>query len=137
MDVPEIEKMAPATGPQSAPSSGAYGEKADLAALQASFPKADQQPKPDMAAVMPTVAPPQSAPPPPPGTLPPGLTAPSRHPDMPTSQPLSASGQQFVGNPREQRIQLLHALTVSNSVSADTKEWASTVLKWLIRTPQA
>jgi hypothetical protein len=140
MDSPNINQITPATGKQSMPSSGAYGEGADLANLEASLPSlppGGQPPASQPQAIMPTVEPPQVGSPPPGAQLPPGLTAPTRHPDMPVSQPLTPTAAPFLGDPREQRIQLLHVLTTSPGVSADTKEWATTVLKWLIRTPQA
>jgi hypothetical protein len=141
VDAPDVNQLTPASGKQGAPSSGTYGEGADLARLQQELPTAPAGAPPmeqPGGGVMPTVAPPQmGSAPQAPGTLPAGLTAPSRHPDMPVSQALTPNmGPQFVGTPREQRIQILHALTMSNDVSAETKEVASTMLKWLIRTPQ-
>lgn len=129
-----------------APTSGTYGEGADLERLKASLPAGAVGGKP---APAPT-GPPMSAEPPmpmspnpvgrPPGAAPPpgvpaGLVMPTSRPDQPVSTPLSAAPAIGPGaaDPRQARVAILDALANDPAVSDETREWAGEVLRLLIQ----
>lgn len=125
------------------PSSGTYGEKADINRLKASLPAgAVGQPAP--APAPPPVSPEPIAPPTiqrgrpdtgaaaPPG-VPSVLLGPTQQPNVPASTPL-ATGPATPGAvaPDQQRLAVLDALAHSPDVSATTREWAKLVIDRLL-----
>lgn len=111
------------------PSSGTYGEKADLASLQAALPQSDPLPPGGGPQPVPPMPPPpaglRSQQPAAPG-LPPALLRPTRNPDTPVNTPLEQPAQIPEGLDRQRRM-LLQVLA-ERGLSAETREWAKLVL---------
>jgi hypothetical protein len=133
MDVPDINTMAPATGAQNTPASGTYGEKADLANLEAQLPAMDPQAgMPAQAPLPPIGQGPQSAPPSGPGGLPAGIMAPSNRPHEPVGQALTMPAPMATTS-KEQRIQFYWTITQDPSVSQEFREFAQLYIDSAIR----
>src|SRR5688572_6726752 len=115
-DMPDISQMAPATGRQGTPTSGAYGEKADLAELEASLPPMEQptgQPAPRPVPELPSgMTAPQSS------GLPQGMFAPSRRPDEAPGMPLTM-GEPMPTTSPELRIAKLHEIATNPNNSEE------------------
>jgi len=128
VSMPEIEKMAPATGRQGAPASGTYGEGAQLDDLKAQLPPMEQHPEQSGAATAPL--PPMGGPmpqPAPSGGLPAGIMSPSRRPSEPVGTPLSLPPPMGTTGP-EQRIQMLQAIVNDPTRDPVFREWAQGLL---------
>ena len=126
------------------PSSGTYGERANLDRLKSSLPEmkpaapaAGGQPSPGPAPAGPPINPvPTTGQPtatPPPG-VPSVLMAPTDRPDVPVSSPLAAGAAPIApGAPQidgtQRRLQILDMLAYSPQVSPETREWAKGVIK--------
>lgn len=122
----EIEKMAPATGRQGTPASGAYGEGADLEALKAQLPPMDR--RPDQPAVtLPEIGGPMPRSPVS-GNLPRGIFAPSRRPQEPPGTPLSLPPPMAVTS-TGQRLQTLQLIIEDPNSSPEFREWARLLLE--------
>lgn len=127
-----------------APTSGAYGEAADLAALKGALPAgAIGNPTPTSAGppMPPVSTQPVSVPSPTPpgrptgGQPPPGLPAvlagPTQRPNVPVGTPLSVMTAPVLGDPTQARVAILDHLTNDPTVSPETRAWASSVLRVL------
>jgi len=135
-DLPDVSQMA---GPrQNQPSSGTYGVKAandelqstltQAGAGQSSGPPPGPQPRP----MSPN---PVGQQPSNPGALPSALMNPTQRPNVPVSAPLQGPpGNRVAGSPTgtQARIALLQQLQTSPTVSDETREYASTILKLLL-----
>ena len=126
---PDVLEQVPVGGGVNKPESGTYGEKADLARLQAELPTAEpvgpqtNEVQPIPASTGGVVAPPAG--------LPRGLTAPTNRPDVPSSTPLDGPPPDpFAGaeDGRQRRLRLLEILAQHPDASPELQEWA-TVLK--------
>ncbi len=127
---PDVIEQVPAGGGVNKPASGTYGEKAELAQLQADLPSSDPTtaPQPTPSATprggggVPSAAP---------SGLPAGLTLPTQRPDVPVSTPLDVPpGPTAPPDPTQRRVQLLRQLATSGQ-SAEVREWAQTTLEKL------
>lgn len=133
MDDPQVLDQMPAGGKVSTPDSGAYGEKAANDRLEASLPGVGG----NEPTTQPTAAPPGMSPtasPTAPG-LPPGLMAPTRNPDMPVSNPLSAGPAPVPQSTPEQKILVWDYLSKAANVSQETRDLAKLALSRLVRKP--
>jgi len=130
---PDVLEQVPAGGGMNKPASGTYGEKAELAALQQALPIGDAPPEPD---VQPAPSPMGSARPTATSGLPPGLLAPTQRPDVPVSTPLAGLGPADplagAADVRQKRLLLLDALSQSEEVSPETREFAALLKQKLI-----
>lgn len=121
------------------PTSGSYGEGAELDRLKQSLPASQPVAQPPVAATGAgplTPMPGPSTPAPPAGGLPEVLMAPTTQPDTPVGTPLSGPPSPVQGaavNAAQQRLAVLDTLATSDQVSEETREWASTVRDYLIR----
>lgn len=128
--------MAPGSTSVMKPESGTYGEVAELDKLSQDIQPpgvpgsgGGAPPQPSAPAPgMPTGPRPQPAA----GTVPDILLAPTKQPDVPASTPLVGQAQMpsaVTGNQR--RLAVLDALSRSEEVSDETREWAALVLQQL------
>ena len=145
----DLEKL-PQDTQVNKPSSGTYGEKAEVDRLKQSLPStaagggpgpggpAPQTPRsggrPIPGAADPTVAGGAPTPSTPPG-VPPLLARPTDYPGRPVGTPASPTPQPGMAgavDPAQQRLALLDALVRSPSVSEETREWATLVRQAII-----
>lgn len=136
----EIEKTPTGDVALNRPTSGTYGEKADLNRLKGALPPMEQRQTPSQ---QPSSMPPASGQVPQrsmgrptnaPSKAPAGLSAPSGKPSVPLDTPLR---QQPSMPPRnsaadKQRLAILDALSTHPDVSEETREWASIVKEYLV-----
>lgn len=132
----EVEKMASGnTAGVNKPSSGTYGEKADVERLKASLPSSGAAPAagqqlPPMSDA--PVRPQPSLRPPTVANLPPGvpgvLAAPTGRPYEPVDTLPTSPVAGAVVNDAQSRLRLLDILANSPQVSEETREWAQRVL---------
>ena len=123
----EPSKLSPASGSQSAPTSGRYGDQIELDRLQSGM----RQPRPTAPSPSePSISPgPALMPSPPPsGPLPRSLTAPTTRPNEPISTPLTPD-EPIAELPPMQRTQLLEAVARDPTVSETTRRFALTLLQ--------
>lgn len=141
MDPATPEKLA--TAPVNSPSSGAYGEQADLQRLRQQLPSSGAGPAGPGAAPQPppiSTSPVQpSSPlrsPSPAAAAPPGipsvLASPTDRPYEPVDTLPQAPPQGAVVSDAQSRIRLLDLLAHSPNVSTETREWAARVLHALV-----
>ena len=134
MDQPDVIEQLPSSGPAvNQPTSGSYGDVADLDRLKS------QLNLPGTGAATPAsgpAAPPPGMPPgPPPGAMKPGrvpdiLMSPTDRPDIPVSNPLNGPAGMSPAaavNAAQKRLQLLDFLATSDNVSPETQQWARMV----------
>lgn len=133
MDSPDVLEQVPAGGGMNKPESGTYGEKTELAALQAALPQAEPTaPQPDVQVTPSSTG---SAPRPTAPGLPAGLMAPTQRPDVPVSTPLAgAPVNPLAGaaDARQKRLMLLDILSRNPQASPEVQEWASILKQKLI-----
>jgi hypothetical protein len=129
-DVPNVIDKVPVGGGVNTPASGAYGEGAALDRLKSALPGMDpaQSQATEPLPMSGGGPPPSEAP----ADLPKGLLAPTRQPGVPVSSPLPGPVP-LIGSAPERRLKMLEALVSDPEVSADTKQWASTVLAMVKR----
>jgi hypothetical protein len=125
-EMPMIEQMAPASGGVGEPSSGSYGEKQQVADLEAALPPMEQptgqpapRPVPPMA---PGMLAPQS------GGLPKGMMLPSRRPEEAPGAPLSMQAPMPSTTP-EQRIAKWHEIASNPNNSEEFRRLARMLLE--------
>jgi hypothetical protein len=121
----DVAAMTTAVGRQGSPQSGTYGEKADLAELQAELPSVDGPTAPQQPSPMPPMG---GFTQPAPGGLPGGLTAPTQRPQEPVSTPLSMP-MPISDVPSEQQIATLQAWATNPQASQVFREWAQLALE--------
>ena len=134
-DLPDVSQMA---GPrQNQPSSGTYGVKAANDELKSTLTQAGagQSSAPPSSQPRPMSPNPAAQQPSNPGALPSALMNPTQRPNVPVSAPLQGPpGNPVAGSPTgtQARIALLQQLQTSPTVSDETREYASTILKLLL-----
>jgi hypothetical protein len=129
---PDVLEQVPAGGGMNKPASGTYGEKTELAALQAELPSSGPAP----------ARPPMSPTPPGAGArptastgLPKGLMVPTQRPDVPVSTPLAGpAADPMAGavDDRQRRLRLLDILSQSPEATPAVRQWAETFKQKLI-----
>lgn len=133
MDSPDVIDQVPAGGGVNKPSSGTYGEKAELERLKQQLPASEpvQPVSPNQGG--PGPVPQRRGAPAPPGAggLPSGLLAPTKRPDvpaMPSPEPM-APADPFAGavDHRQRRLLALDMLSTHPDASPDLREWATIV----------
>tara|TARA_R100001082_G_C4357232_1_gene157477 strand:+ start:31 stop:462 length:432 start_codon:yes stop_codon:yes gene_type:complete len=136
----EIEKTPTGDVALNKPTSGTYGEKADLNRLKSALPPMEQQQRPSQQP-SPMRSPSGQVPQRPMGrptnaplNLPAGITAPTNRPEVPLNTPLSQGPVMPQRNPAadKQRLAILEALSTHPEVSQETREWAALVAEYLI-----
>ncbi len=135
MDSPDVVEQQPAGGGVNKPASGTYGEKTELANLQAALPQGE--PPAPGPTVQPTPRPAGGgAGPTAPAGLPAGLSAPTQRPEVPVGTPLQAPAptDPYAGavDERQRRLRLLEMLSQHPQASPELREWADTVMRKLI-----
>lgn len=132
---PDVINQLPAGGNPMKPSSGTYGDVANLERLkgQLDLPGTDAG-SPSQTSAPPAPGAPTGGTPSPvaPGTVPDVLMAPTRQPDVPAATPLGGNvptPMSMTGAQR--RLQYLDTLANSPEVSEETQEWARGVLRAL------
>lgn len=134
---PDVVEQLPVTGNPMEPTSGSYGRVAETDRLkqQLDLPGA---PGPGGPGVQPTQGPPPGMPqgaqvPSAPGGVPDILMGPTQNPNTPPSTPLQApfAGAPGAVNAAQRRLATLEALSQSDQVSDETREWAADVLQKL------
>ena len=138
----EISKTPTRDASVNKPSSGTYGEKADLNRLKQALPDSGARPGAGPAGPSPMGGPgvgglagPEGRPPgmtPPPG-VPGALMHPTDRPNQPLSTPRVGAGPPMGGasSAQEARLVVLQSLAESDTVSDATREWAANVLEML------
>jgi hypothetical protein len=130
---PDVLAQVPAGGGMNKPASGTYGEKTELAQLQAELPQAEPAVQPD---VRPSPAAPMGGPPPSaPSGLPQGLMAPSQRPDVPVSTPLAGpAADPMAGavDARQRRLRMLEILCYHPQASPELREFAENLKQKLM-----
>lgn len=133
--MPDTVNQLPATGNPMEPQSGTYGTVADTERLKQQLSLPGGGPTGPGGAAMKPTAPPPGIPQgtqitPPPGGVPDVLMAPTTRPDVPASTPLqnAFAGAPAVVTGAQRRLSILHALSTSEEVSEETREWAQLVL---------
>lgn len=135
-----IEKTPTANQSVNKPSSGTYGEKADISRLKAALPESggpSGAPPGEMSPVRQSTSLPGGPPGRPsaaPAGVPTAVMHPSQRPGVPLNQPLAQPAPPLGGaqSAQQARIALLDALASDPTVSEETREWASTVLEMLV-----
>lgn len=135
----DVEKMGAGNAPNvSRPSSGSYGEKAEVDRLKKSLPSsgappAGGQPLPPMHDA--PVRPQPNISPGAPANVPPGvpgiLAAPTGRPYEPVDTMPTSPVAGAVVNDAQSRLRILDQLANSPKVSAETREWAERYLRSL------
>lgn len=132
---PDVMEQLPAGGNPMKPTSGTYGDVANLERLKGDLelPGTDG-PSPSQRPAPPAPGAPGGAPVPPatPGTVPSVLMAPTTQPDVPASTPLGGVAPTPVSMTGAQaRLARLDMLSRDPSVSEETQQWAKDVLREL------
>lgn len=132
---PDVIEQVPAGGGVNKPSSGTYGEKAQLDQLRRDLPQVDQSSSTAGRQVQPVpgggLRPGGGASAP--AGLPAGLTAPTRQPDVPISTPMAQPPDPMAGavDARQRRLRYLDLLS-QHADSPEVREWAEVVKQKLI-----
>lgn len=129
---PDVLAQVPAGGGMNKPTSGTYGEKTELAALQQELPISPATPQPQVMPTPPSAGGPK---PTPPAGLPRGLLAPTSRPDVPVSTPLAGPvTDPFAGavDARQRRLRALDILSQHPDASPELREFASILKQKLI-----
>lgn len=130
---PDVVEQVPSGGGVNKPASGTYGEKTELAGLQASLPTSEPAAKPP-ASMSPT-PPTQSARLTSSSGLPSVLMAPTQRPDVPVSTPLAGpAADPMAGavDDRQRRLRYLDILSTHPDATPALREWAENFKQKLI-----
>lgn len=132
---PDVIEQVPVTGNPMKPTSGTYGDVANTERLKQSLNLPGGQGGPDVKPTAPSPGMPQGrGMPPSPGGVPDVLMAPTSMPDVPPSTPLNPGvppGSPAAVTGAQRRLAILSALSQSDTVSDETREWAADVLEKL------